>query len=252
MDSHDRLLTAYVAGKLDGAQARRWDEHLLECERCWRAVREDRAGRQAAQMLRQPAPPGLADRVAFAVEVTASGVTTALRRSRSPARPGQPGHLGRRARWLLAGAGMVAAGVAITLTLILLPGGHQADGLPAAVAAVARYAQAISSQAGDQHSPSVGRAAPVEVGRPVTVTAGGQRIVLRTWRLGGAEAVVAVSDHPFAMPGRAQRVSNGGMAWSARLGRLGLYCLNGRTSELVAAPVPAAELAALAARLQVA
>ena len=249
MDSHDRLLTAYVAGKLDGAQARRWDEHLLECERCWRAVREDRAGRQAAQMLRQPAPPGLADRVAFAVEMTASGGTTALRRSRSPA---QPDHLGRRARWLLAGAGMVAAGVAITLTLILLPGGHQADGLPAAVAAVARYAQAISSQAGDQHSPSVGRAAPVEVGRPVTVTAGGQRIVLRTWRLGGAEAVVAVSDHPFPMPGRAQRVSNGGMAWSARLGRLGLYCLNGRTSELVAAPVPAAELAALAARLQVA
>jgi len=252
MDSHDRLLTAYVAGKLDRAQARRWDEHLLECERCWRAVREDRAGHQAAQLLRQPAPPRLADRVAFAVEVTASDGTTALRRSRSPARPRQPGHLGRRARWLLAGAGMVAAGVAITLALILLPGGQQAGGLPVAVAAVARYAQAIPSQAGDQHSHFGGRAAPVEVGRPVTVTAGGQRIVLRTWRLGGAEAVVAVSDHPFPMPGRAQRVTSGGMAWSARLGRLGLYCLNGRTSELVAAPVPAGELAALAARLPVA
>jgi len=44
-------------------------------------------------------------------------------------------------------------------------------------------------------------------------------------------------------------VTSGGMAWSAQLGRLSLYCLNGRTSELVAAPVPAAELAALAARL---
>src|SRR5262249_60595210 len=92
-------------------------------------------------------------------------------------------------------------------------------------------------------------AAPVQVGRPVTVTAGGQRIVLRTWRLGGAEAVVAVSDHPFPMPAHAQGVPGMGMAWSARLGRLGLYCLNGQTSELVAAPVPAAELAALAARL---
>jgi len=252
MDSHDRLLTAFLAGKLDRAQARRWDEHLLECERCWRAVREDRAGRQAAQMLRRPAPPGLADRVAFAVEVNASGRTTALRRSRSPARPRPPGHVVHRARWLLAGAGMIAAGVAITLTLILLPGGHQAGGLPAAVAAVARYAQAIPSPAGAQHSHTGGRAAPVEVGRPVTVTAGGQRIVLRTWRLGGAEAVVAVSDHPFPVPGRAQRVTSGGMAWSARLGRLGLYCVNGRTSELVAAPVPAAELAALAARLPVA
>ena len=37
-----------------------------------------------------------------------------------------------------------------------------------------------------------------------------------------------------------------------RLGRLGLYCLNGRTSELIAAPVPVGELAALAARLPLA
>jgi len=252
MDSHDRLLTAFLAGKLDRAQARRWDEHLLECERCWRAVREDRAGRQAAQMLRQPAPTGLADRVAFAVEMAADGGPAARPRSRQVVRTRRPGRHGRRLRWRLAGAGMLAAGVAITLTLILLPGGHQAGGVPAAVAAVARYAQAIPSPAGVQRSDSGGRAAPVEVGRPVTVAAGGQRIVLRTWRLGGAEAVVAVSDHPFPMPGRAQRVTSGGMAWSARLGRLGLYCLNGRTSELVAAPVPAAELAALAARLPVA
>src|SRR5215470_9212137 len=49
MDSHDRydrLLTTFLAGELDPAEARRWDEHLLECEACWRAVREDRAGRQ--------------------------------------------------------------------------------------------------------------------------------------------------------------------------------------------------------------
>jgi hypothetical protein len=42
------------------------------------------------------------------------------------------------------------------------------------------------------------------------------------------------------------------MTWSARLGTLSLHCLNGRTSELVAAPVPIAELAALAARLPLA
>ena len=57
MDGHDRLLAAFLAGELNPAGARRWDEHLLVCERCWRAVREDRAGRQAAQVLRQPAPP---------------------------------------------------------------------------------------------------------------------------------------------------------------------------------------------------
>ena len=75
MDSHDRgqrLLGAFLAGELNPADAPRWDEHLLACEQCWRAVREDRVGRQAAQLLRQPPPPGLADRVAFAVEMASA------------------------------------------------------------------------------------------------------------------------------------------------------------------------------------
>src|SRR6266567_4161254 len=76
MNSHDRLLAACLAGDLDRAAAREWDQHLLECEQCWRAVREDRAGRQAAGLLRQPAPAGLADRVAFAVELAAAGATS--------------------------------------------------------------------------------------------------------------------------------------------------------------------------------
>ena len=248
MDGHDRPLAAFLAGDLDPAETRRWDEHLLVCERCWRAVREDRAGRQAAQVLRRPAPPGLADRITFAVEVAAAG--TAAQR---PARPGfrsrRRARHDRRLRWRLAGAGAVAAGLVITLMVLLFPGGRQAGSVPAAVAAVARYAQVIPPPTGEQHPQ---HAAPVEVGQPVTVTAGGQRIVLRTWRLGGTEAVVAVSGRPFPMPARARGMSGRGMAWSARLGRLGLYCLNGPTSELVAAPVPAAELAALAARLPLA
>src|SRR5579859_474446 len=110
MDSHDRLLAGFLAGELDPADAQRWDEHLLECERCWRAVREDRAGRQAAQMLRQPAPPALADRVAFAVELAAAARTAARRQARPPGRApgrGRRGRRGRRLRWRLAGAGAV-------------------------------------------------------------------------------------------------------------------------------------------------
>ena len=256
MDSHDRydrLLTTFLAGELDPAEARRWDEHLLECETCWRAVREERAGRQAAQVLRQPAPAGLADRVAFAVEVAAAGQTAARRHGSPPARSSRWARSGGWLRWpRLAGAGTVAVAVLVMLVVFLLPGGHQTRSVPAAVAAVTDYAQAVPPPARDQHSVSGGRAAPVEVGQPVTVTAGGQKIVLRTWRLGGTEAVVAVSSKPFPMPPRAQGVAGRGMAWSVRIGKLGLYCLNGRTSELVAAPVPAAELAALAARLPLA
>src|SRR5215467_12561906 len=115
MDSHDRLLAAFLAGELDPAEARRWDEHLLECEACWRAVREDRAGRQAAQVLRQPAPPGLADRIAFATEMAAARTAT-KRQTRPPTRArgrgkhGGRGH-SRRLRWRLAGAEAVAAGL---------------------------------------------------------------------------------------------------------------------------------------------
>ena len=245
MDGHDRVLAAFLAGELGPAEARRWDEHLLVCEACWRAVREDRAGRQAAQLLRQPAPPGLADRVAFAVEMAAAR-TAALRQVQLGIGSRRRARHDRRLRWRLAGAGAIAVGLAVTLMVVLLPGGRQAGTLPAAVAAVARYAQAIPAPAGDQHRQP---AAPVQVGQPVTVTTGGQQIVLRTWRIGGTEAVVAVSGRPFPMPPGARGVSGLGMAWSVRQGKLGLYCVNGRISELLAAPVPAAELAALAARL---
>ena len=238
MDGHDRPLQAFLAGDMGLADARRFDEHLLECEACWRAVREDRAGRQAAQVLRDPAPPGLADRITFAVEVAASAHTA----------PKRPVRAAGRLRWRLASAGMLALGALAALLVFLLPG-RSGPAMPAAVAAVTHYAQAIPSPAGPAHAAIGRRASPAEVGRPVTVTAGGQWIVLRTWRLGGTEAVVAVSRRPFPMPAGATAASGGGMAWSARLGMLRLYCINGRISELVAAPAPAADLAGLAARL---
>jgi anti-sigma factor RsiW len=236
-DRHHRLLAAFLAGELNPADARRWDEHLLACEQCWRAVREDRAGRQAAQLLRQPAPPGLADRVRFAVELAAAGTIAEER----------PRH-GVRLRWRwLAGAGALAAAVAAAVAVLVLPGGREAASMPAAVAAVARYAETVPAR---QQDAGQGRqAAPVEVGRPVTVAAGGQRMVLRVWRLGRVEAVVAVSAQPFPMPARARGATGRGMAWTARMGEIGLYCRNGHTSELVAAPVPENQLAALAARL---
>src|SRR5262245_9474521 len=44
---HDRILEKFLAGVLDLADASKWDEHLLECEPCWRAVREDMEARRA-------------------------------------------------------------------------------------------------------------------------------------------------------------------------------------------------------------
>ncbi|SRR6266536_1261839 len=203
MDGHNRdhrLLAAFLAGDLNPDAARRWDEHLLECEQCWRAVPEDQVGRQAAQVLRQPAPGGLADRVGFAVEMAAAGQTGAQPQAGPGTRPSRRARPGTRLRWAwLASAGALAAGLAVTLTVLLLPSGRESGSMPAAVAAVARYAQALPAPAREQHPHPGGRPAPVEVGLPVTMTAGGQQIVMRTWRLGGTEAVVAVSSQPFPM-----------------------------------------------------
>src|SRR5215472_12451776 len=233
MDSHDRRLMAFLAGDLDPVAAKGWDEHLLSCERCWQAVREDRDGRRAARLLRARPPAGLADRVAFAVELAAAAETSPPRSRRSLI----------RLRWLAAAAAL-AVGLAVTVTMLLLPAGQQ--GVPAAVAVVVRHAELVLPPA-----PPPGqelRARPVQIGQPVTMTAGRQRIEVRTWRLGRIEAVVAVSRQPFAMPHGADGVPGAGMAWTARMGNLGLYCVNGSLSELVAARVPKTELAALEAR----
>ena len=246
MDGHDRLLAAFLAGDLGPAAARGWDEHLLECEQCWRAVREDRAGCQAAGPLCRPAPDGLADRVSFAVELAAASAPIP-QRPRLGVRPSRGVRL-RRGR--LAAAGALALGLAVTLAVLLLPG--RPATLPGPVAVVARYAQTLPLPA---HQPGLGtgeQAAPVPVGHPVAVTASGHRIVLRTWRLGGTEVVVAESSRPFPMPPGAHGTPAAGMAWVARAGKLSLYCINGHTSDLVVAAVPAAELAALAARLPLA
>jgi len=248
MDRHNQQLAAFLAGNLDPAAVRRLDEHLLACEQCWQAVREDRAGRQAAQVLRRQAPPELADRVALAVEVAAASPAARQRRLRPGTRFRHRTRPGRRPRWQwLAGSVALVAGVAAALLAVLAPGGNEGGNIPPAVAAVARYARAVPPP--QHHAQAGGSATPVEVGRPVTLTAGGQQIVVRTWRLGGTEAVVAVSGQAFPMPPGSVAGSGAGMAWSVRLGKLGLYCVNGPTSELVAAPVPTAELASLAARL---
>jgi hypothetical protein len=191
-------------------------------------------------LLRQPVPAGLADRVAFAVELAAAGATI----------PRQPGRGVRLRRGRLAVAGALALALAVTLMLLLVPDSRA--GVPASVAVVARYAQAMPPPARQTGLGTGEQAAPVEVGRPVTMTAAGHHIVIRTWRLGGTEVVVATSGQPFPMPPGAQGTSGGGMAWVARAGKVSLYCINGPTSELVAAPVPAAQLAALATRLPLA
>lgn len=66
----ERNAAEYVSGDLS-TRARRWfEQHLLDCEDCWREVVLGRRGRRAAEDAREPVPVGLRDRVRAAVQLS--------------------------------------------------------------------------------------------------------------------------------------------------------------------------------------
>jgi hypothetical protein len=69
--SPDRLAAAYLNG-LRARAHRRYEEHLLDCEPCWREVSLARRGRELAESLADTAPPGTRDSIRVAVTAAAT------------------------------------------------------------------------------------------------------------------------------------------------------------------------------------
>jgi hypothetical protein len=225
MDRHERRLIAFLAGDLDEDAARAWDEHLLDCERCWSAVRADRLGRAAAVRLQESAPAGLADRIRLAVELAG------------------PPRRSRRGRAVLAAATLIAAaGIAL---VVLLPSPRAGE--PATIAAVLQSAQRLPAGGSASVVGGTATSGPVLVGEPTTVAAGDAHLVLSHYRVGDRQVLLARSDRDFPTPDGARPVAGDAMTWTARRGRLTLYCPDPRV--IVVAAVPATELPSLAGRL---
>jgi anti-sigma factor RsiW len=97
---------AEVARHLAGLQRprmrRRFEQHLLECEDCWREVRQARLGRTLAESAREIAPAHLRDSVRAAIDLAAT----------SPA-PRKPRRLVAATAW----AALVGAVVAVVVVL---------------------------------------------------------------------------------------------------------------------------------------
>lgn len=226
MDCSESSLVEFLAGELPAEDVERVDAHLLTCEACWRAVQEDRAGRDALEFLRTPAPPGLADRLRLALEVESDVGEAKSRR-------------GVRVRNRL---------VALALAVVVLAagaGGALASLLgssdPAPVATLATMAGEPSS-------------APSTPGQGEWMRLGSQRVFLRAYRVDGVATYVATSTQPFSMPAASHVVvGSSARAWMATRGLVGLYCINapaGRRSLLIAAPMPAVELPGVLAHLK--
>ena len=82
MTCPEERLIAFLAGELPPDEERRFDEHLLSCEPCWRAVKADQAARLALEKLRQPAPACL-------VVIMAVGATGWLAARAAPSDPAE-------------------------------------------------------------------------------------------------------------------------------------------------------------------
>ena len=239
MTCPEQRILSFLAGELSPEEERRFDEHLLGCEDCWRAVQADRAARLALEQLREPAPAGLQGRVALSVALAASeagGGPVAVDRGRAPS-------FIQRAmatrRWHLVAAASLLVVVAAG-SFGWLAASRAAAPEPAQVAAVVAMM-----------TPGSAPTTVLRAGERLVI--GGQRVVVRAYQLEGTEEIVATSARPFPLPPTSHLLSGSSpQAWMATKGQLSLYGVNrrpGGESMFLVAAMPMAEMPQLAARL---
>jgi len=226
---------AFLAGELSEQEERQFDEHLLGCEICWRAVQADRAGRLALEGLREPAPAGLEGRVTMAIALAARSGDH--RRTRPV--PRWPALTAPRRRIVIGIAALVSV-CALAATLGWLLVGHDATKDPPQVTAVV----AMMSRTATPPQTLLG-------GEDVVI--GDQLLHVRAYEIDGKEAIAATSLRPLPMPSASHLLAGSSpAAWMATRGGFSLYGVNrpsGSQSMFLVAAMPMAELPGVAARL---
>jgi Putative zinc-finger len=224
----EERLVAFLAGDLSTGQERDFDQHLLECESCWREVQADQLGRLAIERLREPAPAGLNDRVSLAISLERP--LGALHRTRL--RQTHP----RRARYLSTAILLVIAAAGTVVGLIAVSGSTDPPQVSAVVAMVTPGAQPTSA---------------LLTGERLVINH--QQMTVRAYMIHGKEAIVATSMKPLPMPASSHLLAGSSRrAWMATTGNLALYGINrpvGQASMFVAAAMPMAALPQVATQL---
>jgi hypothetical protein len=229
----------FLAGELSPEEERLFDEHLLACQHCWRAVQADRSARLALEKLREPAPAGLQGRVALSVALAANEapqgpVVLAAKRPLSLLHRATSRTYFR----LAAAACLIVVLAAGSFGWLAATRSGASD--PAQVAAVVAMM-----------SPGSAPSTALRAGEHLLID--GQRLVVRSYHLEGAEEIVATSAQPFPVPSTSHRLTGSStQAWMATKGHLSMYGVNrraGNESMFLVAAMPMAEMPQIAARL---
>ena len=238
MTCPEERLIAFLAGERPPDEERRFDEHLLSCEPCWRAVKADQAARLALEKLRQPAPAGLQERVALAIALASQDEAKSAAGQRRAAPRWRP--------WAAARPRHPRLVVAACLVVIMAVG---ATGWLAARAAPSDPAEVAAVVA--MMTPGSPPTTALRAGEHFVIA--GQPLMVRAYQLEGTEELVATSARPFPMPSTSHLLpGSSSLAWMATKGRLSMYGVNqrgGGQSMFVVADMPMAEMPQLAARL---
>jgi hypothetical protein len=241
MNCDERTVLVFLFNELDQQERAKFDEHLLACERCWRAITEDRIGRSSIEDLREVVPPGLADRIRLAIE-TAPQSSRRVGANRID-RAAVPRGLARR-------AGAITAAVALVVALVVaLP--TWLSNRPTPVSSL-DITNAVVKLAGGLPSKVSGAPVthPSPMNAPIAMTLDGVKLSLTYYRVGFGEALVARSDQPFGMPMVGHEVA-GGRAWVARIDGLSVYCANGTRSVAIVTSMTLSDATNLADYLRI-
>jgi hypothetical protein len=222
--THDpeRAAAEYVPGEQRRRARRRFEEHLLSCEECWREVSLGREGRRLAESTRELAPPHIRDDVRGTIQLAAGSAPRRIR-------IGRVGVLSLTAAVLL-------VGVLVTSSLR-----SSGPGEPAPIAdAAAAYRSGLTVQGGTSHpAPDLGREGFfLDVsGRSELGDMAVDSFLYRS--PAGGTVLLFFGSEPFPAAAGATHRSGGFHGWTASVGGLSLACGDAPQSYLLVGSDPA-------------
>jgi len=221
--THDpeRAAAEYVTGEQRRRTRRRFEEHLLSCEDCWREVWLGREGRRLAERTRELAPPHIRDDVRGTIQLAAGSAPRRIR-------------IGRVGVLSLTGA-VLLVGALVTSSLR-----SSGPGEPTPIAdAAAAYRSGLTVQGGTSHpAPDLGREGFfLDVsGRSQLGDMAVDSFLYRSPT--GGTVLLFFGSEPFPAAAGATHRSGSFHGWTASVGGVSLACGDAPQSYLLVGPDP--------------